>query len=361
MSDKIYKAIGLMSGTSLDGEIDVALVETDGHGFVKPLGFYAHPYDQRARDLVRSCFGKRAEDVETRAAEGLVTYQHIAAVKESGFEADVIGFHGQTITHAPEDGFTWQLGDGARLAAETGMDVICDFRSADMEAGGQGAPLAPLYHAAIMAGRDGPLAVLNLGGVANVTYIDGKYILAFDTGPGNALMDDYALSHLGVNYDPDGAFAAAGQVDERAVAAFLEHPYFAAAPPKSLDRNDFEAGLPALPGDPNDALASLAAFTVEGVAASLAHFPQAPERWYVCGGGRKNAFVMAQLAARLGVPVEGIEALGHNGDAIEAECFGYLAVRSVLGLPLSLPETTGVAEPCCGGVIHPHSALKTGN
>lgn len=368
---KVYRAIGLMSGTSLDGEIDVALVETDGQTYVKPLGFYAHPYDLAVRDKVRACFGKRAPDAQTREAEALVTDLHIAAVRASGFEADVIGFHGQTITHDPARGFTWQLGDGARMATETGITTVCDFRSADMKAGGQGAPLAPLYHAAVLAKQDKPMAVLNLGGVANVTFLSRKHpraggdqipsfegmlddrnVLAFDCGPANALMDDYARKALGMDYDPEGRFAAAGQVDEAAVAAFLTHPYFAARPPKSLDRNDFEAGLPALPDAPKDGLATLAAFTVEGVAAGCAHFPQAPARWFVCGGGRKNVHVMTRLAARLDGEVEGIEACGHNGDAIEAECFGYLAVRSVLGLPLSLPETTGVARPCTGGVLH---------
>ena len=196
---KVYRAIGLMSGTSLDGGIDVALIETDGEGYVKPLEFYSHPYDADVRDKVRSCFGKRNPDDETAEAEALVTDLHVAAVKASGFEAGVIGFHGQTITHDPDatvgGGFTWQLGDGERLAAETGISVISDMRQADLHAGGQGAPLAPLYHKALIGENDVPVAILNVGGVANVTYI-GDELIAFDVGPGNALMDDYMRAHL---------------------------------------------------------------------------------------------------------------------------------------------------------------------
>ena len=351
--DKVYRAIGLMSGTSLDGEIDVALLETDGRSYVKPINFYAHPYDLAVRNKVRACFGKRDVDDDVREAEALITDLHISAVIASGFEADVIAFHGQTITHVPEDGFTWQLGDGKRMATEMGTDVIYDFRKNDMKYGGQGAPLTPLYHRAIMSGQDLPVAVLNLGGVANVTYIaaDGN-LIAFDCGPANALMDDYVSAHLGMDYDPDGTFAAQGHVNAQALTAFVKHPFFGVKPPKSLDRNAFEASLPALPPSPKDALATLAAFTVEGVFRALEHFPAPPIAWYVCGGGGKNAHIMNALAARLGAPVKPIDVLGYDGDAIEAQCFAYLAVRSLLGLELSLPETTGVATAQSGGVLH---------
>ncbi|MCB9988408.1 MAG: anhydro-N-acetylmuramic acid kinase [Rhodospirillales bacterium] len=350
---KVYTAMGLMSGTSLDGEIDVALIETDGHDFVKPLAFYAHPYDINIRDQVRACFGKTEKDNETEIAEKLVTDIHIAAVKASGFKADIIGFHGQTISHYPENNFTWQLGDGARMAAETGMDVINDFRTADVKAGGQGAPLAPLYHRAIMEAQDKPVAVLNLGGVANVTYVskDGK-LIAFDTGPANALMDDYVSRHLGREFDVNGELAASGKVDAEAIISFLQHPYFLASPPKSLDRNTFETSLPPLPEKPEDALATLSAFTVEAIAKACDHFPSSPMAWFTCGGGRKNAHLIESLQKCLDVPVKPIEGAGYNGDAIEAECFAYLAVRSLLGLPLSLPETTGVPQPQTGGELH---------
>ena len=392
-SNKVYRAIGLMSGTSLDGEIDVALIETDGRDFVRALDFSPQPYDSAVREAVRACFGKRAVDADTRAAEELVTRAHIEAVKASGFQADVIGFHGQTITHAPEERFTWQLGDGAALAQATGMDVVADFRSADVAAGGQGAPLAPLYHRAIMAERagEGSLAVLNLGGVANVTYINnvppplregvrGRVpdlngeiqhphpdpppsgggnnletgeIIAFDCGPANALMDDYMKRHSGRDYDADGALAGSGRADEAAVSTFLSHVFFAAKPPKSLDRNHFEAVLASLPAAPADAMATLLEISAAAVAAALEHFPAAPNVWYACGGGRHNKALMSALSRRLApARVEQIEAAGWNGDAIEAQCFAYLAVRSVLGEPLSLPMTTGVPAPMTGGVLY---------
>ena len=237
---KVYKAIGLMSGTSLDSSIDVALIETDGETHLKPLDLYTHACDGDLDEAVRKCFGKRNPDDETRAAEELVTQAHIDAVKASGFDAGVIGFHGQTITHDPDGGITWQLGDGARLAEETGIGVVGDMRQADVKAGGQGAPLAPLYHGAIAEAQehDGDAAILNIGGVANVTYV-GQELIAFDTGPGNALMDDYCQQYFGKDYDEGGQIAQSGKADRAVVDAFLERGYFQTLIPKSLDRNDF--------------------------------------------------------------------------------------------------------------------------
>ena len=367
MSDqKIYRAIGLMSGTSLDGEIDVALIETDGRDFVKPLDFYAHPYDLKVRDIVRPCFGKREVDEQAREAAQAVTDIHAQAVKASGFDAELIGFHGQTITHAPEDGFTWQLGDGAALAEATGISVVNDFRAADMKEGGQGAPLAPLYHQAIMADQDKPVCVLNLGGVANVTYINANKpaacfasgneqegnVIAFDCGPANALMDDYMLNYMGKPYDENGALAESGKADRDIIDVFLAHPFFKASPPKSLDRNEFNLLLEALPDDHADAMATLAVMSAVGIMASVKHFPQEPHAWYLCGGGRKNAFMVRLLEDMLRpARIQSIDALGFNGDATEAECFAYLAVRSVMGLPLSMPSTTGVVKAISGGVL----------
>ena len=356
-----------MSGTSLDGEIDVALVETDGGAHVKPLEFYAHPYDQDVRDKVRGCFGKTEPDIDTAEAERLVTDIHIEAVKASGFEADIIGFHGQTITHIPpslklrrdksDEGFTWQLGDGAAMAKALGVDVVNDFRSNDMKHGGQGAPLAPLYHQALfsktIAEAQKPVCVLNMGGVANVTYVGVDTLMAFDCGPANALMDDYMAAHFGKAYDENGAVAERGKADRDVIDAFLDHPYFKAEPPKSLDRNEFEVMLEALPDDKDDAMATLAVMSAVGVMAAVKHFPRNPAVWHVCGGGRRNAFMMNLLEDMLRpAQVMPIEDAGFNGDAIEAECFGYLAVRSLLGLPLSQPSTTGVAEAVSGGVLH---------
>ncbi len=354
MSNKIYKAIGLMSGTSLDGHIDVALIETDGQGYVNALGFYAHPYDRSVRDAVRSCFGKREGDEQTRAAEDLVTDVHIEAVKASGFRADMVGFHGQTITHDPERGFTWQLGDGARMAKALGMSVVNDFRTADMRAGGQGAPLAPLFHQAIFSGHEKPLVVLNLGGVANVTYLgEDSELIAFDTGPANAIMDDVMRIYGGADYDANGVVASTGQADLKAIEDFLAHPYFAQKPPKSLDRDAFKNVMDSLPPALPDAMATLAMMSCDSILKALEHFPVMPKRWYVCGGGRHNHFIMNTLSGMLdNADVLNIDGAGWDGDAIEAQCFGYLAVRSLYKLPLSQPSTTGVSEAITGGVMH---------
>lgn len=386
-AQKVYRAIGLMSGTSLDGEIDVALIETDGQAYVKPLGFKPFPYDLSVREKVRACFGQRTCDEAIIEAEALVTDLHIAAVKASGFEANIIGFHGQTITHAPHERFTWQLGDGARLARETGIDVINDMRQADIKAGGQGAPLIPLYHAAMMANQVKPVAVLNLGGVGNITFIDnfplpegggrgrvyngdsgssvnpylnpppqggGDHdmfeIIAFDTGPANAMMDDFIMMRMKQPFDKEGALAREGVTDHAVLEQFLADPYFKKTGPKSLDRNAWN--LKALEHlNATDGMATLLEMSVQAVRLSLAAMPSAPKALYVCGGGRKNIFMMQRLEEILEIPVQSIESAGWNGDTTEAEGFGYLAVRSLLGLPLSLPSTTGVPEPITGGVL----------
>ncbi len=274
----------------------------------------------------------------------------------------LVGFHGHTILHRPAERRTWQIGDGALLAGLAQVDVVADFRSADVAAGGEGAPLAPLYHAALAAQRAKPVAILNLGGVANVTWIgprtnggddDGADdILAFDTGPGNALIDDWVHRHTGGAADIDGALARAGAASAAYVAGFLAHPYFARKPPKSLDRDEFQGAIPeglALA----DGAATLTEMTAASVAAATRHFPASPREWLVCGGGRHNPALMAALARNLGVRVRPVEAAGWDGDALEAQAFAYLAVRSVMGLPLSLPATTGAPHPVPGGRLFP--------
>jgi len=362
-----YLAIGLMSGTSLDG-IDAALMETDGHGHVRPGPSKSQPYPAEVRQLLRMALDEaRGWDAdapmpETVAeAERHVTYAHAVAVKElleeTGTEPDevaVIGFHGQTVLHDPDRRRTEQIGLGDVLAFMTGIDVVNRFRHADVAAGGQGAPFAPLYHAARLgAGRGAePVAVLNLGGVGNVTYVPPSgEILAFDTGPGNALIDDWVHRHHGVPVDRDGRLAAAGRVDERVLADLMAHSYFAARPPKSLDRLSFSSA-PVEGLSPEDGAATLTAFTALSVARAQEHLPEAPRRWVVVGGGRHNPTLMRFLGERLGAEVIPAETLGWRGDDIEAEAFAYLAVRALKGLPLSLPGTTGVPEPLTGGVLH---------
>ena len=350
--DKVYRAIGLMSGTSLDGEIDVALIETDGHDYVKPLRYMAHPYDISVRDKVRDCFGKLDRDACVDEAEKLVTDLHIDAVKALGEQADVIGFHGQTITHDPDNRFTWQLGDGDALAKATGMNVVADMRQADIKAGGQGAPLLPLYHQALLSDNDKPVMVLNLGGVANITYVGaGDELIAFDCGPANAMMDDFMRTRLGREYDANGDFASKGAVQDHLVKTFLQHPYFKRTPPKSLDRNVWSIDCVRYASD-EDGMATLLDMAVSGVIEATKHLPQRPAHIYAAGGGRKNSFLIDTLSARLHVPVTSIDDLGWNGDATEAEGFAYLAVRSMLGFPLTVPSTTGAPHDMTGGQLY---------
>ena len=348
------RALGMMSGTSLDG-IDAAILRTDGHRVAEFGPWRSVPYGDDLRASLRRCLGGRGDLV---AAAGALTDEHASVanelLEEEGIthpDIDIIGFHGQTVLHRPSEGRTVQIGDGAGLAAATGIDVVSDFRSADVAAGGQGAPLAPLYHAALAGDLQRPLAVLNIGGIANLTYLGAEGPpLAFDTGPGNCLLDDWVAARAGQPMDRDGALARAGRVAAGALAALMEHPYFDARPPKSLDRGDFAldpvAGLSAA-----DGAATLVACTAAAVARGAALLPAAPARWLVGGGGRRNGALMAALGEALEAPVAPVEAVGWRGDALEAEAFAFLAVRTLRGLPLSLPSTTGVARPTKGGVI----------
>ena len=346
----MWRALGLMSGTSLDG-IDVALIETDGRERVLSAPALTIPYQETFRDRLRSVLGAVGPIAEV---QNELTRLHAAAVEEflrrhPGAAVDIVGFHGHTILHRPAEHSTWQLGDGALLARLLGLDVVADFRSADVAAGGEGAPLAPLFHAAVAATLPKPLAVLNIGGVANVTWIgEASEILAFDTAPGNALIDDWVSQRTAAAADIDGALARAGRASAPHIARFLASPFFDRPPPKSLDRDDFRPFVPeglSL----EDGAATLTEMTAEGIAAAVRYFPAPASQWLVCGGGRHNPALMAALGRRLGAPVRLVEAVGWDGDALEAQAFAYLAVRSILGLPLSLPSTTGVTRPTSGG------------
>jgi anhydro-N-acetylmuramic acid kinase len=293
-----------------------------------------------------------------RAAAAMATETHARAAEALAAERapGLIGFHGQTLTHRPVEGFTLQVGSGARLAARLGAPVVSDFRSADMAAGGQGAPLVPIYHRALAErlGETGPVAFLNIGGVANVTYVDRAEdaLLAFDTGPGNALLNDWMAAAAGADFDAGGAAALAGRADGDRVAALMADPFFDAPPPKSLDRDRFKAALAAVEGmSVEDGAATLAAYTVEAVGAALRFLPKRPERWLICGGGRKNGAMLTGLARRLNAGVVPVEAAGLDGDMLEAQAFAFLAVRVARGLPTTFPATTGCAAPVSGGVI----------
>ena len=353
--DGRWRAIGLMSGTSLDG-IDAALVDTDGGDDVACGAALTVAYAPALRARVRGVRGGRGEVAEVARALTRVhaeaVHRLLADAAQSAGRIDVIGFHGHTVLHRP--GRSWQIGDGALLARLTGIDVVNDFRRADVAAGGEGAPLAPIFHAAMSRRLPRPLAVLNLGGVGNVTWIGGGEgaLVAFDTGPGNALIDDWILAHTGQPYDQDGALAGAGRVDEGALATLLEADYFHRPPPKSLDRDAFDV-RPLAAMTAADGAATLTAFTVHAAASAARHFPAPARRWVVTGGGRHNPILMAMLADAVDAEVVPARAVGWDGDALEAQAFAYMAVRSRKGLPLSFPGTTGVAAPQTGGVLHP--------
>lgn len=362
---KLQRALGLMSGTSMDG-IDVALLDTDGdrelhHG---PAASYAYPAEVRVK--VRAALieakglpGREARPGNLAQVERELTDLNADAVERflsaNGLEKsqiDIIGYHGQTVLHDAPRGLTVQLGDGALLAQRTGVDVVYDLRAADVAAGGQGAPLVPVYHRALAAAvPELPVAFLNIGGVANVTWIgrSGR-MLAFDTGPGNALIDDWMFLHTGAAHDADGALAARGRVDEDALQALLTNNYFGKPPPKSLDRNDFTSA-PVSALSIEDGAATLSAFTAAAISRAREHMPEEPRLWVVCGGGRKNRTLMSMIAANVSSALVPAEALGLDGDFIEAEAWAYLAVRSALQLPITFPETTGAPAPMTGGVL----------
>lgn len=370
------KAIGLMSGTSLDG-IDVALIETDGE-IVTAFGpAQTFAYEEADRVLLRQALedargmtARRDRPGVLGEAEVLLTRRHaeamaafLAAYPEHR-DVTVVGFHGQTVLHRPEQRLTVQIGDGHALAAAvrdvtsgSGPRLVYDLRAADVAAGGQGAPLVPVYHRALArAVGEGPLLILNLGGVANITYLDGEADpIACDTGPANALIDDFMLARTGVPVDRDGAAAAAGRVDESVITRLLAHPFFRLPPPKSLDRNDFRqwvagnAGLEAM--SVADVAATLTALTAACVAAVLPHLPARPRRLIAAGGGAHNPTLLGMLRQRLGIEVLTAADVGWSIDALEAQAFAFLAVRALRGLPLSFPTTTGVPHALTGGVI----------
>ena len=364
-------AVGLMTGTVLDGNIDVALIRTDGENIHEFGAFELVPYPDSINAILAQSL-KAAQDWQFEGSEPaifaeterLLTQAQAQAVgkvvEAAGLtvqQIGVVGFHGQTVLHrapAPgRKGATRQLGDGELMAQLTGADVAFDLRSADMAAGGQGAPLCPIYHAALLARIDAGTrtAVLNLGGVGNVTWRgEDDAIAGFDTGPANAPINDFMRLRGMGQMDHNGEVAARGCVDEALLARQLDHPYLHKPFPKSLDRFDFGhdwvAGL-----STEDGARTLTAFSAAAVGSSLNLLPSRPSKLIVCGGGRRNPVLMNELNIRAGVEVAPAEAVGWRGDAIEAECFAFLAVRSLRGLPLSFPMTTGVPAPARGGRI----------
>jgi anhydro-N-acetylmuramic acid kinase len=379
-------AIGLMSGTSMDG-IDLAMLRTDGEHFVERGPSFFVPYEagfrrriEAALETAKAIVQREDRPGELAALERDITGRHADAVDAflRNFKArggaqpwgriDVIGFHGQTVLHRPQAGVTVQLGDGAWLAQLTGLPVVHDMRANDMAHGGQGAPLVPAYHAALarmlpesLAGRF-PVAFVNIGGISNITFVPASGDpVAFDSGPGNALIDQWVQAEGGIPYDADGVVASEGGVVRRVVEAYLDSPFFAKSAPKSLDRLDFTLE-PACGLELADGARTLAAVSAEAILRAADHLPEPPKLWIVCGGGRKNPHIVGDLrdgAARLGSEVVLAEDARFDGDAMEAEAWAYLAVRSLKGLPLTFPTTTGCREAVTGGVLAKPSSMMS--
>ena len=352
-------AMGVMSGTSLDG-VDGAVLRTDGQKIFEFGEARYRPYAPDERAMIAAGLGKW-QGPEVLAATAIVEAAHLVLLSDLQ-DVDVIGFHGQTLAHAPRQHGTLQVGDGALLADTLGCPVVWDFRSADVELGGEGAPLAPFFHHACAryAGLDGPVCFVNLGGVGNITWVDPQIerpeqdgaLLAFDTGPANAPLNDLMQARRDLPFDEGGRLAAKGTVAMGALELFLAEPYFLRVPPKSLDRNDF-AEMVDLVGElsDSDAAATLTAMCAAGVAEAMQHCPSPPSRVLVTGGGRLNPVLMQMLAVSLDCPVSAVEDIGLDGDMLEAQAFAYLAVRVLRGLPTSCPTTTGVRAAVGGGTV----------
>jgi anhydro-N-acetylmuramic acid kinase len=360
-------AIGLMSGTSLDG-VDAAVINTDGEriGRLGPTGYRSYTDGERhlliaALAAARNLSNRGDRPAPIAEAEDMITSVHAqtveALIAAHGIERSsiaVVGFHGQTVTHRPEQRLTVQIGDGQALARQLGIPVVHDFRAADVAAGGEGAPLVPIFHYALVENlhRPGPIVVLNVGGVANITFIDGKADpIACDVGPGNALLDDFVRLRSGQPYDRDGEIAAQGRPDTALIARVLARDFFRRPPPKSLDRDAF-GGLDLEALSTADGAATLTALTAACCAKIVELLPRIPATWMVVGGGARNARLVRMLAERLApATVETADSFGWSVDAIEAQAFGYLAVRTLKGLPITFPSTTGSPRPLVGGHV----------
>jgi len=354
--------IGLMSGTSVDG-IDAALVHTDGESLMRTphaiTGDYAKATKQAILALVDNPEPVLANRDNVMALEQMIAQDHAVVVNElmqqANTSVDLLGFHGQTVFHDPDSGVTFQLGDAKMLSELTGVNTVYGFRLNDMAQGGQGAPLAPIYHQYLLGENkiNPPAAFLNIGGISNASVWDGKQLIGFDCGPGNCLMDDYMRQHFDRSYDEQGEVAASGCVDQSLLEQWMRDPYFVLAPPKSLDRQYFSKMLDSVGGlDPVDAMATLNAFTARSIAESLQRLPTLPNRLVVAGGGQHNKVLLNAISTALGgtVTVSTADELGLNGDYIEAELMAYLAARHHYQLPYTFPGTTGARGPCTGGI-----------
>lgn len=354
--------MGFMSGTSLDG-VDVAMLETDGEAIDAFGPALLMPFRPDERDLLITATrdalawnGNGPSPLSFAEAERAIHAAHVRAglalIQRGGARPDVVGFLGQTVLHRPHRALSVQLGDAQALADAIGAPVVAKMRQDDLRAGGQGAPLVPPYHAALAdrLGLARPAAFLNLGGVANLTWLgpDGE-LVAFDTGPANGLIDWIVQQRGAGQFDEGGRLARTGRIDHEILADLLDHEYFRRVGAKSLDRYDFSLDW-AQGRKLEDVVATLTAFTVESIGLAARQLPVAPSLWVVCGGGCRNPVLMEALRKRLG-NCRDAESLGLRSDFIEAEAIGFLAARSLRGLPLTYPGTTGVPAPLTGGIV----------
>ena len=355
MQNPIKTILGCMSGTSLDG-IDLAVLTTNGDQQIDSGKNFYMPYTEEERDLISRAFMKRERDDTVIKAESVVTDAHIKAIKKfierEQINFDLIGFHGQTITHDPVKHFTWQIGDAAALHQAFQKPVVYNFRADDVKVGGQGAPLLPIYHRALLqkACVTLPACILNIGGVSNITYISDDTLIAFDCGAGNALLDTVMKTYFQKPYDDNGAHAKTGIINRSCLDTLFADEFFQKPAPKSLDRNPWNLScLTSLA--PEDQLATLLQFTVQAIHKAIALLPHTPTEIFVAGGGRHNNYMMECLKNTLNIEIKSIDTLGFNGDFIEAEGFAYMAARRLYNLPITFPQTTGAPRPMTGGTI----------
>lgn len=345
-----------MSGTSADG-VDASLVRTDGEAKITVVGGLTLPYDEelRARLLEASQHDMPTSDLlrlekDVTAVHADAVDQLLSQHKTEAKRAEVVGFHGHTVRHIPDEGLTFQIGNAWQLAHATGLQVVSDFRRNDIAGGGQGAPLASMFHRALFASEEKPVAVLNLGGVANVTWLGpDDALIAGDTGPGCGLLDEWSQEMANRSHDADGALALAGKVDEGLVAEALSAPFFARPLPKAADRFDFDH-VDVSPLSVEDGAATLCAVTVRAVAGAVARLPKKPKKLWVTGGGVKHPVMMSMLAEHFDA-VHRVEDRNLSSETLEAECFAWLAVRRLKELPITVPETTGCRVALCGGTL----------
>ncbi len=361
--NKIYKSIGLMSGTSMDG-IDLALIESDGENIINRKNFAYLPYEKDFKERLKALIYATPKLQEIKTVENELTLLHVKLVnnfldenKIPAEEIDLIAFHGHTILHAPQQKITWQIGNPHLLAQETKINVVADFRTRDIVLGGQGAPLVPIYHFYLFANQTQPFAVLNIGGISNVTYFSGgdeNSIEAFDVCFGNAPLDDLMRQKFGRDFDENGELAKAGNIDFLLADRILQNEIFHKKPPKSFDRDDFAALLSPINSlKVEDALATFSYMHAKALEINLNFLSKKPREIFVCGGGRKNSAIMNEMKRCLtGIEIKSVEEIGFNGDAIEAEAFAFLGIRSLLDLPISFQNTTGV------GFAAPQSGVK---